>query len=514
MILNIIWSILFLLSYEALTLYLIHMFQLNTYKPHEQILWMKKNSVNVFLKEITGLIGGIFVLFISGKIGIIMSGLVYFISLFFYLRKEKAKKPLVYTMRVKRLIFTNAVILIIAAFIGYFINLYYELLSLVYILSWFFVILSNYINSPAEYLVKRHYIKDAERIIKESENLKVIGITGSYGKTSVKFFLTALLSGKYNVLCTPQNYNTTMGVVKTIRENLTATHEIFVCEMGARYVGDIKEICKIVNPDAGIITSIGPQHLESFGSIENVVKTKYELYDSIKDNKMIFLNFDNEYIENGRKDKNIISYGTKNGLDYFAKNIKASSKGTEFVVVHNNIETVFTTNLIGIHNVQNIVGCIAVANKFGVDMKQLVKRVKKLKPVSHRLELLEQKGNITIIDDAYNSNPNGFKAAIDTLYMFDGVKVVITPGMIELGSLEYEENKKAGKYAAEKCDYIIIVGHSQSKALSEGVKETDKFNLDNLIMVNNIQEGFKEIRKINGENIFVLIENDLPDNYN
>ena len=130
-------------------------------------------------------------------------------------------------------------------------------------------------------------------MLQSCSNITVIGITGSYGKTSVKFYLNKLLSAKYNVLMTPESFNTPLGVVKTIRTSLKATHEIFICEMGAKNINDIKEICDIVHPKHGVITSIGPQHLESFKTVENVVKTKFELADAIDKNGMVFLNYEN-----------------------------------------------------------------------------------------------------------------------------------------------------------------------------------------------------------------------------
>ena len=153
--------------------------------------------------------------------------------------------------------------------------------ALGFLLVNFLVLLSDIINSPAEKAVKSYYINDAKKILASRKNLRIIGITGSYGKTSCKYFLTKLLSPKYNVLMTPASYNTPMGVVKTIREQLKNSHEIFVCEMGAKNLGDIKELCELVHPQTGLISSIGPQHLESFKSIENVVKTKFELYDEV-----------------------------------------------------------------------------------------------------------------------------------------------------------------------------------------------------------------------------------------
>ena len=174
-----------------------------------------------------------------------------------------------------------------------------QLLSLAPLLT----VIGNIVNSPIEKANRQYYINDAKKMLKACPDLKVIGITGSYGKTSVKYYLSTVLKAKYNVLMTPESYNTPMGVVKTIREQLRPTHEVFVCEMGARHVGDIKEICDIVFPEYGIITSIGEQHLETFKSIDNIIKTKFELYDAVSDKSKMFLNGDTENNKSNHRKK-------------------------------------------------------------------------------------------------------------------------------------------------------------------------------------------------------------------
>lgn len=160
----------------------------------------------------------------------------------------------------------------------------------------FLDIVANVINHPMEAGINQHYINDAVKAEKRP-GLTVISVTGSYSKTSVKFYLQTLLQEKYNVLVTPESFNTPMGVVRTIRGSLKPTTEIFVCEMGARHVGDIKEICDMVHPNHGVITSIGPQHLETFFNMENIQKTKFELADALPEGGMLFLNGDNDYIQ-------------------------------------------------------------------------------------------------------------------------------------------------------------------------------------------------------------------------
>lgn len=333
----------------------------------------------------------------------------------------------------------------------------------------------------------------------------------------MKNFLYSLLSEKYDVLKTPKNYNTTMGVVKTIREELKPTHQIFLCEMGATNVGDIKEICDIVNPKLGVITSIGPQHLESFKSIENIIKTKFELADSVKQNNgTIFLNYDNNYIKNKELDMNKITYGVNDKhLDYNSYELESSNKGLKFKILDKktNEEKELKTKLIGRHNIVNITGAIAVADYLKVPMKKIAVKVREIQNVKHRLELLP-KGNITIIDDSYNANPISSKSAVDTLGEFKGIKIIVTPGLIELGKEQEKYNYEFGKYMADICDYIFLVGTDNYEAMLKGIKEKN-YDEQKVFKVNLPQEAVSQIISWNlKEEVTVLLENDLPDNYN
>ena len=329
-----------------LLLFYLHMFQLSSYFIKKYTNWLKKNLKKVLIRLVLILVP-FGILFIDNNIakGIAIGLLA--ISIIANFPKSKAKIPLKFTNRVIRMMITQAIIIISTCI--FFNN--YITLSILNIVSLSLCAISNLINFPIEYLIRKHYINDAKRILKSMPNLTVIGVTGSYGKTSVKNFLVKTLSTKYEVLTTPKNYNTTMGVVKTIREELKPIHQIFVCEMGATKLGDIKEICDIVNPTVGVITSIGPQHLESFKSIDNVIKTKFELYDSVNKNGGItFINADNEYL--AKQDKpNILRYGINNDkLDFNAYNLKSSSSGLSFSVK----DVDFKTKLIGKHNIINI----------------------------------------------------------------------------------------------------------------------------------------------------------------
>jgi UDP-N-acetylmuramoyl-tripeptide--D-alanyl-D-alanine ligase len=390
------------------------------------------------------------------------------------------------------------------------------ILAGLFFLSPLLVILSNIINAPLERAINLWYIADARRILKKIPRLVVIGITGSYGKTSTKYFLYRLLSSRFNVLMTPESYNTPMGVVKTIRGQLKPIHEIFICEMGAKKTGEIKEICGIVHPQYGIISSIGPQHLETFKSLENIIKTKFELAQALPEGGAVFLNYENEYIRNTPCPvvKTIFYGRTAPACDYSARNIRVSGAGSAFdITLPRGGECHFETKLIGRHHVENITGAVAMADYLGVAPEDLIAGVRRLQSVPHRLELISRKG-ITIIDDAYNANVSGTKAALEVLNMFDAFKILVTPGMVELGDMEDAYNRQFGIAAARVCDCVILVGARQTRSILAGLRSTG-YPEEKIVITENLEEVFVKIDTIPAKGLpkVVLLENDLPDNY-
>ena len=428
--------------------------------------------------------------------------------------KTKAKKPLVFTARVKRLMATGFILLAAWCAFLYFSPMHFLLQLIGNLLSFIFVLAANFINKPVEKLIAGRYIRDAKKIIGKMSHLKVIGVTGSYGKTSSKYILTEMLSRKFSTLMTPESYNTTMGVVRTVREKLKPIHEIFVCEMGAQNTGEIKEICDIVSPDYGIITSIGPQHLETFKSIENIIKTKFELIDALKDKSNSAVNLSSYYIkENKPAQSTGYSLTAKEGGDCYADDINYGPEGASFKICGKDIEPFYVeSRLLGKHNILNIVGAAALALKLGMTPDEIAIAVKRIKPVPHRLEPIKKAGGILVIDDAFNSNLEGAKSAVEVLGSFEkGKRMLITPGMVELGEKEYEFNKIFGEHAAKNADYIILVGKKQTKAIKDGLGDFPK---ENLFIAEDLNEALARMQKIAGEGWTVLFENDLPDLYN
>lgn len=515
----------------------LHMLQQNLYNENNRYLkWIAKNKseflniqlITIFITIIC-LIGIFKIETVSFIFLLILIGCYAYegYRLFERADSEQKKKPLVITKRVKRLIFTTTVLYLIpiVLFILNYDNDFnmWMLLMIFEIMCYmnlFIVLISKIINTPYEKCVYYYYLNKAKNTLKNRSNLKVVGITGSYGKTSSKNILSDILNIKYNTLPTPKNLNTPNGLMITINNHLDKFTEVFIAEMGAYVRGEIKELCDLVHPKYGILTTIGTAHLESFGSEENIQKAKFELIESLPSDGIGILNGD---------DKKQTSYELKNDVktvwigidnkdvDVRAVDIKCNNKGTSFKVIFKGDKTKyeFQTKLLGKHNVYNILAGIALGREFGIDIKDLQHAVKGVSSIEHRLEL-KRIGNFYQIDDAYNSNPVGAKGAVEVLGMMPGVKVCVTPGMVELGSKENEYNKIFGTQIAKYADYVVLVGEKHSRPIYEGLIEKG-FDKEHIIVYNDVREAYKFISalSVNTKNdVYALFENDLPDTYN
>lgn len=493
----------------------LHMAQLSSYHNPTISLYVRNNKKNVYAPYKIFLVLPAFAMLAAGTTGIVLRILgVLILGWFAYVSRPKsAKKPFVVTARVKRLMVTCLALYSIGV-----IGLYFALPTLSALWAALFVWLvfsvvkiANVINIPVEKAVAKYYINDAKKILANSTDLTVIGITGSFGKTSTKYFLASILSQDFQTLMTPASYNTTLGVVRTIREQLNPTHRLFVVEMGARHAGEIKEICDIVHPKFGMITSIGEQHLETFGTLENIVRTKMEMANAVKEQGIVFFNVDSEAVRQNIPIQKSITYGIENNANYKAYNLSLNESGISFEVRAKNGETEsFKTKLLGAHNVVNILGAIAVAHTCGMPLRNMVAPVRRLVAVPHRLEMKPAGDNI-IIDDAYNSNPVGAKAALDALSLCQGMKVLVSPGMVELGTKESELNFAFGAQAADVCDYVCIV--SKKTDIYDGLKSKN-YPQEKIFVTDDVRTAINHALALqhNGKK-YILLENDLPDNY-
>lgn len=428
-------------------------------------------------------------------------------------RGTKEKKPFAYTPRMKRLIGCTAVISAVAALalcttpVPPFI-----LLSLV---PWL-PMASATLMQPWENHVNMGFFRDAQATLAARPDLIKIGITGSFGKTSTKFVLATILSEKYCVLATPASFNTPMGLTRVIREKLEPRHEVFIAEMGARHKGDIRELVELVHPQYGLLTSVGAQHLETFGDMETIARTKYELIEGIEEeNGSAFFVSDDGIVDSlyarAGCEKTLVCDARAEGGCY-ARDIESGPSGSRFTLVLQGREIPVTTALLGMHNIKNICLACACAARLGLNDTQIMRGVSRLKPVEHRLQLLPSAGGIAVIDDAFNANPVGAKEALRVLGSFPGRHIVVTPGFVEEGGMEETMNRELGAQIAENCDIAILIGKKHAGPIARGAKENGMPE-QAIHLVGSLEEAQKILGAIGMKGDTVLFENDLPDNY-
>lgn len=458
-----------------------------------------------------------------------------------------AKVKLAFTARLKRFI---TVFAIIAAILSAGLSVMYPpLFALAPIFPGIVAFLfAAIITSPIEKRRNARFVTAAKTVLAARADLIKIGVTGSYGKTTAKNLLSAFLSKEYSTCVTPGNYNTPMGIALTVRDELLADDEVFVAEMGARYRGDIRELCDIVSPSIAVITAIGTQHLETFGSEENLLVTKNELIEALPADGVAIFNGDNDgaiklydrcakrrlisgsdeeavqklyalFSTGDRRAKCKTAAGVKpteeevkalSRFDAFYGDICYAARGMEFTLVLNGRAARITTALLGAHVPSMIAECALTANYLGISLEKIKFAASEVKAVAHRLELLYN-GDDVIIDDAYNGNEAGAQNALEVLSKFSPrIRVLITPGIVELGEHGEAANARIGELAAVSCDYAIFVGGNAS-ALARGAKSAG-MNVDNVTEVRDLDGAVEKLKMIKGEKA-VLFENDLPDNY-
>ena len=504
-----------------------HMLQQNWYdKSFRYFKWvyrnLKKSIFTIDILMIPLIIAGYL---IKIKYFCYIFAIAYIVISYIYfkiVKREQVKKPLVVTARIKRLsvtmlaIYAIPIAVMITNFKDENIYIYYLIISIMLWLMFLLAALANRINMPVEKCVYFHYYRQARTKLNGMPNMKRIGITGSYGKTTSKNILNDILSTSFNTTPTPLNYNTAYGVITTINNYLDKFTEIFVVEVSTSKKGDIKQVANIIKPQYAILTKIGVAHLETLGSQENIQKEKFSLIESLPEDGIAVLNRDDELQVNYKlKNKcRVIWIGIDNDCDIRATNIKLSHEGSSFdCIIKGNPKVYhFQTRLLGKVNIYNILAGIALGLEFGIKDERLEMAVRRVKPTEHRLEMKKYK-DLYIIDDAYNSNPIGSKMACEVLGLMPGKKIVVTPGMIDLGEKQEELNEKLGEYIAEVADDVILVGENQTKPIYKGLINK-KFKEKHIHVINDVKEAFPIALKLQDKETYVLLENDLPDMFN
>lgn len=508
----------------------IQMLQQNSYRIKRYWKYLKNENT-----DWSRLIDGALLFFVASTLSnfiqaFTVMGFVFIFKIWYFL-KRKYKKPLVFTPRVWRIYIVTGLLSAIFLVVTWLLfglhnaeawraegKVMLAIFLVLTVCSWAVVILSVLVLSPVEKIINKKYWNEAAGILQNMPDLTVIGITGSYGKTSTKHYLHRILSEEFEVLMTPGSYNTTMGVIRTVREMMKPYDSIFICEMGAKQKGDIKEICDLVHPKIGIITAVGPMHLESFKTMENVQSTKFELIDSLPSDGFAVVNNDflfcaNRIVSNVETSRYAIE-GGNNEADYYATDIRYSPDGTNFTVKGPDSFTLpLFTRLVGACNISNLLGAIIVALRLGMSKEKIAYAVSRIEQVEHRLSVKRTPGGVTIIDDAFNSNPSGSKMALEVLSGFrDGKRIVVTPGMIELGDKQEELNKKFGEEIARCADVAIVVGQYNRIAIESGIRKGG-FDKKNLYLVDSFKEAQELLSTMLAKGDTVLYENDLPDTF-
>jgi len=459
--------------------------------------------------------------------------LIFVFALFGFIQIDpckKAKKPLVITTRIKRILTVLYIEVAVVLVVVYYFYLYeyatwWSLPVVGIVLTQlipFLIVLANTFLKPMEMRVQKKFLNEAKAKLRDFKP-ETIGITGSYGKTSTKHILYHILSFVTPTLSTPGSVNTPMGITRIIRERLTREHKYFIAEMGAYGIGSVKRLCDLANPDNAIITAIGNAHYERFKTLDNVARAKFELCNHVsKKGGFTIVNtdmVDKKYIK--KYGKNVILVGEgdgKNKLMYSISEAKETKDGVQFKLSHGGKSYSIKAPIYGMHSVGNIALSFAMAHKMGVDVKTIVVALKSLPQIEHRLEVSRFTGAPTLIDNAYNSNPVGFSSALGLLKLLrdkgeeGGRAILVTPGMVELGKLHDEKHYEIGKLAGKSADIAIVVIPNRIREFVKGFKETAGKNAE-LIEVDSFAEAKKWIDKNTTQKDVVLYENDLPDLY-
>lgn len=367
---------------------------------------------------------------------------------------------------------------------------------------------------PIAILWRKNIISKATRKRKKFKNLLVVGITGSYGKTSTKEFLAQILSKRFKVLKTKQHQNSEVGISRCILEELSSEHEIFICEMGAYNKGGIKLLTDIAQPQIGVLTGIGSQHLATFGSMENIIKTKYELIESLPPSGLAVLNGNNKYVrelyEKTDLPKKICGWKKNIPFDLEAQNIEQHKLGISFkVVTSEGQKEKFETNLLGIYNIENIILAACVARHLGLSLAQISEEVKKLQPLPGALKVRKNSRGLNILDATYSANLNGVLSHLNYLKQWPKKKIIVMPCLIELGSAANSVHQKIGEEIGKRCNLAIITTKEYFKTIKKAAMKSG-LEEENILHIKKSELIIDKIKDFSEPEDVVLLESRVP----
>lgn len=357
-------------------------------------------------------------------------------------------------------------------------------------------ILVLFVQIPT-FIYHRLRIYQAIYILHRHKPMTVIGITGSYGKTSTKEILYTILSQKYKTLKTVSSQNSPIAIAELVIANLKPDHELFIVEMGAYKKGEIAQMCALVRPQIAIITAINPQHQDLFGSIENTIAAKYELIQGLVGARTAVMNADNEYVDQMAKKAelegcHVIRYSAVKNKNKTVQArgeiISTDARGINLSYVYAGVKTNLSVHLLGAHQISNMLAAIAVAHIVGMNDDEIVLSSKSIRPFDKTMSPVKGLNGSFFIDDTFNNNPDAALAAIKFLALQKGKKYFVFQPMIELGTYAIESHENVGK-AVHVLDEVILTNDSYLASLK-------KYNTKTPMRVLSAQEGADYLRAV------------------
>lgn len=497
-------------------------FQKNIYNENgKYFTWVKENK-KLILSSLESLSIGLFIVafFLSNEISvffIVLGDIGCFLEMLRIasIFKGMEAKKLILTKKIKRLIVTTSIWYLIPVLIyltnydnGYF---WLTVETIFSYFNYFIIWVSYKMNRPIEAAIDRYEWQKAQVKLESIKDLKVIGITGTYGKTSTKYILEEVLKKKYVCQSTPKNVNTLHGLVSSINSYLDAKEEVFIAEMGAYKPRIIENLCDFIHPQFAILTTIEVNNISSFGNKDNTVNTLFELIESLPKTGVAILNKDDweqkEY--QGKIECQKIWVSLEQDADYVAKEIEYNREGSSFLVYEKdtNKEYKVKTKLLGKHNIYHILSVIALARILGLELDEILPTIENLRPLENHLDMHDY-GYMYQINNTHRSNPLGAKDALDVLERMPGVKIVVTTGMQNLGEKTGELNNIFGTQMAKVANYVILINEKSTKSVFQGLMESG-FEKDKIYIVNNVADAYTLLQQLETKKkIYVLFESD------
>jgi UDP-N-acetylmuramoyl-tripeptide--D-alanyl-D-alanine ligase len=515
--------------------HMLHLFQLEHYEAARLRVWVQRRNarVDTTLLALCAAAGGVLtiaaaadadllVLVLGVAAGVVLAGMGHRVI------RRPQTKPLVFTPRARRLfgvalaipalVLALAALAVVAgatAWVAPLVGTLTAVLGIVAAPELLFF--ADTLIKPVQNLETRRFVQQARRKLDEIAPVS-IGITGSFGKTTTKACVAEVAELRGPAYATPASYNTYLGVVRAINEGLTTKHRAFIAEMGAYRLGDVEELSELVRPSIGVLTAIGPAHLERFGSLDAIEQAKGELAEQLPPDGAYVTNADDERCvrTTERTGARVILFSASGapGADVTAHGIEMAEGTTRFTLHHGGEDVVVRSKLLGRHNVANLLAAAAVGISLDLPLDAIGRALARVTPPAHRLApILNRQAGIVVIDDAYNSNPVGAAAALEVLASHQAERrLLVTPGMVELGEREAEENERFGAQAAKVCDLVVLVGEERSKPILAGLSSA-AFPDSQVHVVASTSEAQALLANTTRRGDVILFENDLPDLY-